>query len=136
MTTILIWFAVVIAVEAFVEIVLDSDMPLIAVIRNFLIKINPGFLGKLLKCGYCFSVWVSIPVVFFLPGHLTNIFAIDIILKVLLLHRLSNIAHELMSRLFARLPFEIVINNVNNPGFSDPIVEVKDDPEDPIEPKQ
>lgn len=28
-------------------------------LRNFLSKINPGFLGKLVNCPMCFSTWVG-----------------------------------------------------------------------------
>jgi hypothetical protein len=104
------WFAAVVAVEAITEVVVQSD--LFIKLRNVLFKISPGFLGKLLSCGYCFSVWVSI-IGWFMPGTITNIYILDGILRVFLLHRLSNVIHEFFMRWEKRLPLVIVFNKVN-----------------------
>lgn len=110
---IIIWLAATIAVEAFIELVVDSTMPVLNWWRNQLNKWNPRFFGKLFSCGYCFSVWASASVAWALPGSLVEYWWLDIIIKTFLLHRLSNVAHKVISRLMNRLPFEIVVTNIN-----------------------
>jgi heme exporter protein D len=109
---IIIWLAVTIAVEALIELVVDSTMPVLNWWRNQLNKWNPRFFGKLFSCGYCFSVWVAASVAWALPGSLVECWWLDIIIKTFLLHRLSNVMHKIISRLMNRLPFEIVVTSI------------------------
>lgn len=120
MLIILSWFALAILTEAIVEIIVGSE--LLFTFRNFFAKINPGFLGKLFTCGYCMSVWVaSIIIVFVNPYCIVSeylrdyqfSYIIDIIIKILILHRISNIWHEALSRWFNKYPI-ITIYHVNN----------------------
>lgn len=105
------WLMAVIVVEAIVEIIVDSElfMPW----RVFISKrtsIVGRFLGKLSTCGYCASVWVSALIAWALPGHVFSIYIADIFIRIFLLHRLSNIVHELFHRWLNRHPFGLFIN--------------------------
>jgi len=99
-----------ICVESITEILVSSAI--FFDFRLFVSK-NSKFLGKLISCGYCSSVWVSLIVSSCTPQLLVNDVYIDYILKVFIYHRLSNLFHEFMSRYNKRLPFELVISNVN-----------------------
>ena len=95
---------IIIAVEAITEIIIDGDIFIKP--RNWLAKLNPGFLGKLLGCGYCLSVWIAIPF-----GIIYSIYPNTIYYKVMMItvlifiiHRLSNIIHDLFKRWFLRQP--------------------------------
>jgi hypothetical protein len=110
------WIAAVVAVEAVVEIVISSDLFL--TFRAWVTKVNPGFLGKLFACGYCLSVWVAAVAAIFIPGQITGDPIPDMVLKWLVLHRVSNAHHELLSRYFKRLPLVVVFNFVKDPGFT------------------
>jgi len=103
------YIMLIIYIEAITEIIVSSDMPLILWLRNWLYKVNPTFIGKLFKCGYCFSVWVAMPFAFVAPGNITEIQFIDIIVKWMVLHRLSNIMHEGFIRWLKRVPWVFVI---------------------------
>jgi hypothetical protein len=112
-TIIFQWVALIIAIEALTEIIVDSKIML--PLRNWLTKVNPGFLGELVKCGYCFSVWPSFPAAFILQGDIFGIFILDIFIKWMLLHRLSNVFHGVISRIFNRQPFHLVHQRISNP---------------------
>jgi len=104
-TSALIWLAVIIYVEAVTEIITSSGL-----FKKFREKIEEKneFLGNLVSCGYCCSVWVSITVAWTIPGAI--IFPlVDFVIKVFVLHRLSNILHEGFSRWFSRHPWMIVL---------------------------
>ena len=94
----------VIAVEAITEILVQGDI--FIGIRNKLATINPGFLGKLVGCGYCVSVWVAIPFALaYYLYHGTNFYLIMMIITIIFtIHRLSNLIHELFKRWFDRYP--------------------------------
>ena len=127
--TLLVWLAAVIAVEAVTEIIVSSDMPLILWFRNVCAKYNPRFLGKLFSCGYCMSVWIAAMIAWSLPGQLTGYVVLDVILKIFIIHRCSNIFHEGLSKWFKRLPFEIVLTKVDASQQltqSDPIISVEE----------
>lgn len=120
------WILSIIAVEAVTEIIINGEIFL--PIRNTLSKMSV-FLRKLLSCGYCSSVWVAASIAWALPGTVTGYLVIDIIIRTFVLHRLSNLAHELFGRLFARLPFTFVFDvtrrKADEPPTS-PIIEVSD----------
>lgn len=102
----------IVVVEAITEIVVSSTI--FQPLRNFILK-RAGksticnFLGKLIQCGYCTSVWISLIFAFFVPIHLVNVY-IDFIIFVFVLHRLSNFWHEFLSRWFSRHPIIMSIN--------------------------
>ncbi len=104
------WLLTIVAVEAMVEVIVNADITL--KVRVFFSKINPGFLGKLFSCGYCMSVWVAALVAWSLPGVLTDYVILDVIIKIFVVHRLSNVFHECVSRWQKRLPFEFVFHSV------------------------
>jgi len=116
---VLVWVGMVIVVEAVVEIVVEGEI--FFGLRNYLSKKNPRFLGKLLGCGYCFSVWAA-AVAWLLPGDFCIAvdlgqpyeLVINIILKTFLLHRLSNIVHGFITRVVTRMPFEVVVTHVQH----------------------
>lgn len=114
------WLITIIAVEAVVEIFVQSEI--FIKVRIFFSKLNPSFLGKLFTCGYCMSVWVSATIAWTLPGTLTEYQILDIIIKTFVLHRLSNVLHEALSRWFKRLPFELVFYTTQNQPPSDDVI--------------
>lgn len=69
-------------------------------------------LGELVHCGYCTSVWISMLVAwiatFILP--ISNYIIVDYILFVFILHRLSNIMHEIISKLLQRRPIQLWVH--------------------------
>ncbi len=105
--TCVIYIILSITIEALTEIIVFSELFL--KLRVLVSKINPSFLGKLLSCGYCLSIWVSIPIVFFVPGHIVDNYVIDLFIKWMILHRFSNIAHEGIRRWITRAPFVFII---------------------------
>lgn len=125
---ILTWVSVLIFVEAVVEILVASD--LFIGMRAWLSKINPGFLGKLFSCGYCLSVWVS-TIAILLPGNPLGIWydhwivqIADGILRILIMHRLSNLTHELFQRWLDRQMISVTINRQE--AERETIIEVED----------
>lgn len=120
------WVLSIIAVEAVTEIIINGEIFL--PVRNALSKMS-DFLRKLLSCGYCSSVWVAASIAWALPGAATGYPVVDIIIRIFVLHRLSNLAHELFGRLFARLPFTFVFDMTQRKADESPtppIVEVSD----------
>jgi hypothetical protein len=117
------WVVVIIVTEALVEIVVDSKimMPL----RNWIVKKEPDFFGELIKCGYCFSVWMAIPGAFILPGDIFGNWYFDLFIKWILLHRTSNIFHGIISKIFNRQPYHVVHQKLDVPINN--VVEVPDD---------
>jgi hypothetical protein len=61
-----------------------------------------SFLHDLLDCGYCTSVWAAvIPTIWFLTDYL------DIVITILVLHRLSNSIHFLIDWLDEKRPRDL-----------------------------
>lgn len=58
-----------------------------------------NWLHRLFDCGYCFSVWVSmlVAILFFNNINLIH-YSIDWFFTALVLHRLSNLFHNIMDR--------------------------------------
>lgn len=102
------WILAIICVEAVTEILTTAEI--FSRPRNWLQK-KSNFLGSLISCGYCFSVWTSAAVGWALPGEIFHIVAIDAIVKIFVLHRLSNAYHEGMSRWLGRYPWVLSISN-------------------------
>lgn len=124
------WLAVIMAVEALTEIITASKI--MFGVRDWFSR-NPdpkGFwaklrawVGELLNCGYCTSVWVALAAAHFAPtGKCVGctLYAWPIFfIKVLVIHRASNLLHELFSRWFSRSPFEFVLTHIHNKGDAD-----------------
>lgn len=105
----LIWLLVVIATEAITEIIVNSEI--FSGLRKFLSKSN--FFGTLVNCGYCMSVWVALGTIWVLP-KLFEIVLFDIIIKVFVIHRLSNLWHELIRRWLDRYPLTLVVHKIGD----------------------
>jgi len=92
----------IICTEAMVELITKSKFfnPLRA--KIFDLGINNKFfnwLHELLDCGYCFSVWVGMffAILFFRNINLIHVY-IDWVFMGLVLHRTSNLIHNIMDR--------------------------------------
>ena len=109
------WLCCTIVIEAVTEILVDSK--LFFGLRNYLLQAPQkglkGFLGKLLSCGYCTSVWITIPFAFLIGGTIVNIPGADQFCKWMILHRASNVLHELLSRWFNRTPWFLAIQKID-----------------------
>lgn len=120
MNTIILLFVAVIFVEAVVEIEVESEI--FAGFRNKLAKIRGRigwYLNGLFSCGYCLSVWVSAIAALFVPITIIDnvwlsnfcdipncvVLIVDTVFKTFLIHRLSNIWHEVVYRWLGRIPF-------------------------------
>jgi len=59
-----------------------------------------NWLKELLSCGYCFSLWVAFGVVFLAQIHysLTGNQWVDLVLTAFVVHRLSNILHNIIDK--------------------------------------
>jgi len=83
--------------ETVTELVIKSEI--FEPVRNVFFKLG-SWIKKLFSCGYCFSVWAAIGIVF-----LTNTFyplvgndLLDLGLMSLVVHRLSNILHNVIDK--------------------------------------
>lgn len=96
----------IIFIEALTEILTTSSIfekPRLWLAKN-------AFLGELIHCGYCTSVWVSLSVAWIIPFALTPYFWLNYMLTTFVLHRLSNILHELIQKLLGRRPFLFAVH--------------------------
>lgn len=92
-SNILKFFFAVLLTEILTELVIKSEI--FRPVRNF-IKSGGPWLKKLSSCGYCFSVWAAVGVVFLfdLTYNLTRWQWVDFIVISLIIHRLSNYLHN------------------------------------------
>lgn len=100
----------VIFVEAFTEILVESSI--LAKPREFLAR-HSGLLGELVHCGYCTSVWVSAAVAWIVPMFIWAVvpnFWISYVIALFVLHRLSNLFHELNSKWLNRRPIGLAVH--------------------------
>lgn len=76
------------------------------------------FIGELLNCGYCTSVWVALAAAHFAPtGKCVGctLYAWPIFfIKVLVIHRVSNLMHELFKKWFNWTPFSFVVTHIHS----------------------
>lgn len=91
--SVLKFLSAVLLTEALTELVIKSEIA--KPIRKF-IKSGGTWLDTLFSCGYCFSVWVAVGVVFLLglTYNLTGWYWVDLTLTSVLIHRLSNYLHN------------------------------------------
>lgn len=108
------WIFAIIATEAITEIIVESEIMMS--VRIFCNNKNPKFLGKLVACGYCTSVWVAAFIAWVLPGMIFDIIILDYFIRLFCLHRASNLFH----RLFRKSPFTIVVHTV--PAVQDDLI--------------
>lgn len=94
-------------VEAVTEILVTSiffEKP-----REFVYTRN-GFFGELVNCGYCTSVWVSAVVAWLAVLPISSWFVVNYIITVFIIHRLSNLLHELNNKWLGRRPFSMALH--------------------------
>jgi hypothetical protein len=116
----LIWLGAIVATEAVVELIASSEI--IFPVRDWMSQ-HSAFLGKLVNCGYCVSVWVAallfsyyLPTGEFLKALCSNnwiVWAVVLIGKAAIVHRLSNVLHEKFSRWFHKYRLGIELIHVN-----------------------
>ena len=95
----------IIFIEALTEIIVASAI--FAPIREVSTKYS--YLGELMHCGYCTSVWVSASVAWIAPLAIGPHFLINYALTVFILHRLSNLFHEFNSKWLNRRPLSLSV---------------------------
>lgn len=129
MHQIIVWVTVIIAIEAIVEILTESIL-----FEGFRSRLHDlpwekprWYFSGLFSCGYCLSVWVSAAGAFVIQDSITNIFVVDIIIKIFVLHRLSNIWHEVMKRVLDRIPLVLAFKPESLESMESKVVEVLDD---------
>ena len=87
----------VLLTELLTELVIKSEI--FSPVRNVIFKFGAWF-KKLFSCGYCFSVWAAVGVVFLTNTSypLTGSGLLDLGLMSLVVHRLSNILHNIIDK--------------------------------------
>jgi hypothetical protein len=137
----LIWCGVLVAVEAITELV--SSSKIMFPIRDWFSKPIPeddadkitnilvakkrgifkrfgywlrAFIGELLNCGYCTSVWAAGAAAFVVPGRIPGWMLPIFLMKWMVLHRFSNLLHELFQKWFRNAPFSFVFTHIHNNG--------------------
>lgn len=97
----------IIFVEAVTEILVASSI--FEKPRLYLAQ-KSGFLGELIHCGYCTSVWVSLGVAWIIPITISPYFFLNYIITAFILHRLSNVIHELINKWLGRRPISFAVH--------------------------
>lgn len=120
---ILILIINIITVEAVVEIITESY--LFEKFRNF-VKSHNNFIGYLFSCPHCFSVWVSIIIVWLIPD-IYNMGIIWYIPHIFVIHRCSNILHSFINPKMKYKPQEIIIYNMEDKKWDEEIENTKDE---------
>ena len=105
-SAIIFWVIAIIAVEAITEIIVFSEF--FAPLREFIFNTRFVFMHKLFACGYCMSVWVSVGVSWFIPWPIQSV--VGYLLTLFVIHRLSNLFHELCVRWLNRIKINDQIN--------------------------
>lgn len=115
METAIIWVSAIIATEAITEILVAGKI--FQSLRDFLIGRNIFLLAGVFSCGYCMSVWMAVAVGWFVPFPLG---IVGIPIKILVVHRLSNFFHELMSRWLGRKPWRVEVHKTETVVMEQP----------------
>jgi hypothetical protein len=90
--------AAALVTEAITELVIKSEI--FKPFREIIFKLGSWF-EKLFTCGYCFSVWAALLVVLVFPAtvlHVSDIIGVDMGIAVLIIHRLSNVIHNITDK--------------------------------------
>ena len=88
----------VLLTELSVELVIKSEI--FRPVREKVFFILGDWFKKLFTCGYCFSVWAAFGVVFLTNTSypLTGNSYVDLALCALVVHRLSNVLHNVIDK--------------------------------------
>jgi len=88
---------VVLLTELLTELVIKSEI--FKPVRTLFFRLGDWF-TKLFNCGYCFSVWAAAAVVFLTDTSypLTGNHWLDLGLMSLVVHRLSNVLHNIIDK--------------------------------------
>jgi len=91
----------VVVTEAITELVVKSELfePLRKYCFESKYKIF-NFIHRIIDCGYCFSVWAGFFVI--ILNYVTSNFIVDIFMLGIAIHRLSNIFHNLIDKLYKK----------------------------------
>ncbi len=83
--------------ESIVELVIKSTI--FKPVRVLISRLG-DWTAELMRCGYCFSVWVAFPLVYFsqVAITITDYSLLNAGLTVLVVHRLSNILHNMLDK--------------------------------------
>lgn len=105
------YLLMIIFIEAVTEILVESS-----IFENTRLKLAQfnGLLGELIHCGYCTSVWVSLSISWIYPFVICDYFAANYLLTAFVLHRLSNMLHELFNKWLGRRPFAFAVHKSEN----------------------
>lgn len=89
-------FLVIVLVEAFTELVIKSQI--FAPFRKWVSR--GDWLRELFSCGYCFSVWVALGVVFLTQTSypLMGNHWVDLFLTAIVAHRCANVLHNIIDK--------------------------------------
>jgi hypothetical protein len=95
-------------VEALAELWTESD--LFERLRVW-VRSKSDFMGYFFDCGYCVSVWLGVGAAYLFQcmGQFEGLGWWEPLLWGFVIHRGSNIWHEIISRLFARVPFTLFL---------------------------
>ena len=109
----LIWLLIALAVETLTELIVTENI----LVRRAVSRLSNNLtIGEILHCGSCASLLVSAPMCWVLPGTICNDIVLDYAIKLLVISRISNIIHEILMRLFHRVPFHFVISSISSNG--------------------
>lgn len=98
LTYMLVLFGLAFATEAVVELVIKSTF--FAPVRKLASKMG-YWTAELFKCGYCFSVWVAMGMIAAVPVVILPVSdwrVVNVILTLLVVHRLSNVMHNVIDK--------------------------------------
>lgn len=105
----LIFLALTVTVEAITEIIVNGDI--FQELRGWISR-KSSFFGMLISCGYCLSVWTAMLLAGSIPFKIVPFAVFDYVIKVFVLHRLSNVVHELIVRFLNRIPWQLVLTKI------------------------
>jgi hypothetical protein len=90
-------FLCIVLTELVTELVVKSEI--FKPVREVVFKLGDWF-QKLFSCGYCFSVWAAVGVVLLTNTSypLTGINVVDLGLMALVVHRSSNVLHNIIDK--------------------------------------
>jgi hypothetical protein len=97
-TYVLLVLGLALATEAVVQLVIKSEF--FAPIRRLASKMG-SWTAELFQCGYCFSVWVALGMIAAVPAAVLQVSewrAVNVLLTLLVIHRLSNIMHNMIDK--------------------------------------
>ena len=109
----------VVFVEAITEVFVSSSI--FEGLRDFIGQ-RSSFLGELVHCGYCTSIWVSASVAWMLTMD-TGYPWLDFVVVTFVLHRFSNLFHELTCKWMNRAPLSLTMHTTESVLLPDQVVQ-------------